>query len=153
MCSYYFKCFWIFKIKFWFWDNCCVMCSCKKWCRDPCTVAWFSSMVTSCKRVVKYQTQYTDIGTVKIQNIFHYQKYLFLFFVFWSYYAACGILASWPGIEPMPLHWKQSLNHWTILSLYNFILHTPPPPWPRQPLFCSTFLHCQPFKNIIKIEL
>ena len=23
---------------------------------DPCTIAWFSSMITSCKRVVKYQT-------------------------------------------------------------------------------------------------
>ena len=25
----------------------------------------------------------------------------------------CGILAPGPGIEPVPLQWKQSLNHWT----------------------------------------
>ena len=34
-----------------------------------------------------------------------------LFLLFQSCHAACGILVSWPGIEPM---WKlQSPNHWT----------------------------------------
>lgn len=26
-------------------------------------------------------------------------------------YTACGILVPGPGIEPVPLHWKGSLNH------------------------------------------
>ena len=27
---------------------------------------------------------------------------LFFIFVFWPHFAACGILASWSGIEPAP---------------------------------------------------
>ena len=127
MCSYYFKCFWILNIKFWFWDNCWVMCSCQKWCRSlhHCLVFFNDNILQKGSKVsnIKYWYWYSQDT-----EYFHYQKDHFLFFVFWSYCTACGILASWPGIEPMPLHWKHSLNHWTTLSLYNFILHTPPSP-------------------------
>ena len=38
---------------------------------------------------------------------------LSFYFFFWPCCAACGILASQPGVEPIPLAMKaQSLNHW-----------------------------------------
>ena len=40
-----------------------------------------------------------------------------LFFFFWQGPVACGILVPRPGIEPVPLHWKLSLNHWTAREI------------------------------------
>ena len=37
---------------------------------------------------------------------------IYWFFFFWQDPVACGILVPRPGIEPVPLHWKLSLNHW-----------------------------------------
>ena len=33
-------------------------------------------------------------------------RYFFYLFIFWPYPGACRILIPWPGIEPVPLHWK-----------------------------------------------
>ena len=47
--------------------------------------------------------------------------YTWLFICFG--HATCGILVPWPGIEPYPLHWKHSLNHWTTreVSAFSFV--------------------------------
>ena len=47
-------------------------------------------------------------------HVTHICTYLFLFlFFFWPCHAACKILVSQPGIEPMPPAVEaQSLNHW-----------------------------------------
>ena len=51
---------------------------------------------------------------------------LTFFFPRWK---ACGILVLWPGSSLGPLHWKQSLNHWTAREV--------------QPLnFLCTFYFC-----------
>ena len=37
---------------------------------------------------------------------------------FWVSGTACGILVSWPGIEPLPTEVEaQSLNHWTAREI------------------------------------
>ena len=33
-------------------------------------------------------------------------KMFYLFFFFWPYFVACGILISLPGIESVPQQWK-----------------------------------------------
>lgn len=38
-------------------------------------------------------------------------------FIFWPYYAVCGISVPWPGMEPTPLALKHSLNHWTARAV------------------------------------
>ena len=43
--------------------------------------------------------------------------YWFFFFFFWQGPVACGILVPRPGIEPVPLHWNLSLNHWTAREI------------------------------------
>ena len=44
-------------------------------------------------------------------DIFYFIIYLF---IFWLCHAVCGILVSWPEIEPVPLALEaQILNHWT----------------------------------------
>ena len=52
----------------------------------------------------------------------------FLFFFFWPRHAACGILASRPGIKPVPPALEAwSLNHWTareVQEILLFIVHT-----------------------------
>ena len=58
------------------------------------------------------------------------KKYLFKSFALFllQSHLACGILVSWPGIEPMSLQW--SLNHWTarevsadfLIGLFVFLL-------------------------------
>ena len=37
----------------------------------------------------------------------------YLFFFFLLYHVTCGILFPNQGLNPCPLHWKHSLNHWT----------------------------------------
>ena len=52
---------------------------------------------------------------------------IFLFFFFFTCCAACRILGPWSGIKPVPLQWKQSLNHRTTREvpapdlLYSFL--------------------------------
>ena len=42
----------------------------------------------------------------------------FKFFIFWLCHAACGILVTWPGIEPAPPALEaQSLNHRTTREI------------------------------------
>jgi len=52
------------------------------------------------------------------------------FIIFWPCDVACGILASWPGIEPMPIAVEaQSLNHFTVMEISKF------------PFFCNETCH------------
>ena len=40
--------------------------------------------------------------------------FIFFFFMFWFFgWKACGILAPWPGIKPVPSALEGGLNHWT----------------------------------------
>ena len=61
---------------------------------------------------------YNSVVLVYIINFWiSYFKFFIknLFFIFWLCHAACGILVSWPGIEPAPPALEaQSLNHWTM---------------------------------------
>ena len=55
--------------------------------------------------------------------------FLFCFFVFWLHHVACGILAPWPGIEPMPPAVEErSPNHWTakevpVMAFFNLLFN------------------------------
>ena len=55
---------------------------------------------------------------------------IYIFFVlFRLHHTACGILVSWPGIEPTPPALKvRSLNHWTVREV-------------PQSFFCSSSFH------------
>ena len=46
----------------------------------------------------------------------------FLFLCFWPHFTACGILAPWPEIKPIPPALEaQSLNHWTAREVPNLL--------------------------------
>ena len=79
----------------------------------------------------RYQTQAPCIGSVESQPLDHHYVCLF---VYWPCCMACGILASQPGIEPIPAVEARIPNHWTarefsksllfiyLLFIYLFIL-------------------------------
>ena len=64
------------------------------------------------QRVRKCQSsKYSGAGTSSV--------FFFFFLIFWPHHSSCGILVSWPGIEPVaPVGEAWGLNHWTPREVF-----------------------------------
>ena len=55
----------------------------------------------------------------QIQRGWYQFCFFFFFLIFWPHHSSCGILVSWPGIEPVaPVGEAWGLNHWTPREVF-----------------------------------
>ena len=47
--------------------------------------------------------------TQQAGKFFCFYNLIFLFFFFWLYHMACGLLIPWPRFEPVPLAWNDGV--------------------------------------------
>ena len=78
---------------------------------------WLLSLCSSTREstAVRSLSITTKSNSCSLQRKINIEKERFSFFLFWPHCTACGILVSWPRIEPRcPIAVKaQSPNHWT----------------------------------------
>ena len=55
-------------------------------------------------------------------KLMHSSPHLVLFFIFWPYHTAWGILVLQPATEPAPPALEaQSFNHWTTRDVFSYV--------------------------------